>query len=971
MIRLSLLLLAVGLAMPARALPAGLAPGADAARRGAIAGTVRDAATGETLPGATVRVDGTALGDATDVDGSYRIARVESGPQTLVVTYVGYREQRIEVVVPDGGTLELDIELELDVVEGDEVTVSAQAEGQVAAINQQIGSNQIVSVVSAARIRELPDANAAESVGRLPGISIQRDAGEGQNVVIRGLSPKYNNVTVNGVALPSTSFSSRATDLSSISSEMLAGVEVYKSLTPDQDADAIGGSVNFRLQGAPEGFRTQALVQGGYNGINGSFGQYKGNVSASNRFLGNRLGVFAQGNVERRDRSSERVTASYLNQQSSENPDDLTILVEDVDLRDRNETRDRYGASLMLDYRLPMGTVQWTNFVNRLDRRYISRDNTYSPIEATVTYDINDVQLQTDIFSSALSGDFNLGDVAQLDVTLNAASSEIETPYDSRVRFRENSAFDQEALNRREGPGPIQSAAIANVDNTFFERIDFAREAGRERDLGAQANLKAPFSFGTWLSGYLKTGGKYRSKTRENDNDQSYLFTFFGGENGGLDELVALFPDAERSAGGQIGLRSFLDPDNSGRAILDGAYSVSSTPVLDQTRFAVEQLRETMRRAVWGDFKDFTADEAVSAGYVMAELNFGPRVMLLPGIRYEHTNTSYDAFFGRVPQVDTPEEAASVVLRDTSSVQRYGNWFPMAQLRVRPTDWFDVRLAYTETQSRPDFEDTSPQLRIRDAGSGLIDKGNPGLRPALAQNVDAYVSFYGTRIGLFSVGGFYKRIEGVIYDADVRLQDEATTLAEGYTEEFVGYRVLEPRNLDSPTTVRGVEVDWQANLLWLPGPLSGIVFNANVSRIFSDTEIQRVRAETVAEPPLFIPRTTFTAVRQEVALLDQPDWIANMAVGYERGPFSGRVSVLYQEGNLTRYGSTDRNLEIFDTYVRWDAQASYRLRPELSLFAQLDNLTNRPDLAFQSTGRFTGEEEIYGRSINIGLRFRP
>jgi TonB-dependent receptor len=352
----------------------------------------------------------------------------------------------------------------------------------------------------------------------------------------------------------------------------------------------------------------------------------------------------------------------------------------------------------------------------------------------------------------------------------------------------------------------------------------------------------------------------------------------------------------------------------------------------------------------------------------MAELNFGPRVMLLPGVRYEHTNTSYDAFFGRVPQVDTPEDAASVVLRDTSSVQSYGNWFPMAQLRIRPTDWFDVRLAYTETQSRPDFDDTSPQLRIRDAGSGQIDKGNPGLRPALAQNVDAYLSFYSSRIGLFSIGGFYKRIESVIYNADVRLQDLETTLAEGYGEEFVGYRLLEPRNLETPTEVRGIEVDWQSNFLWLPGALNGLVINANVSRIFSETEIQRVRSETIFDP---FPIVVFEEVRQEVALLDQPDWIANLAVGYDRGPFSGRVSVLYQEGNITGYGSTDRNIEFFDTYVRWDAQASYRLQDAVSLFAQLNNLTNRPDLSLQSTGLFTGEEELYGRSFSVGLRFRP
>jgi len=952
------------------ALLLGLALPASAALPAVLTGTVTDAATGDPLIGATVRIDGTGLGAATDIDGAYRLTRVPSGPQVVVVSYIGYREQRVEVDVPEGGTHELDVALELDVIRGEGVEITAQAEGQVAAINQQIRSNQIVSVVSAARLQELPDANAAESVGRLPGISIQRDAGEGQNVVIRGLSPKYNNVTVNGVKLPSTNFDTRATDISMVSSEMLAGVEVYKSITPDQDADAIGGSVNFSLQGAPDGFRTRALAQTGYNGLTGSFGDYKGNLSASNRFLDGRLGVFAQGNLERVDRSSERITADYLNQATSGDETVNALLVDEVDVRNRAEARDRYGASLMLDYRLPMGMVQWTNFVNRLDRAYVSRDNTYNPSESGVTYDVRDAQLQTDVFSSALSGEFNLGALAVLDLTANVSSSRIDTPYDSRARFRENSAFDSEALVRDEGPQVVPQYAVGNVDNTFFERLDFSQQVGSERDLGLQGNLRVPFAAGSWFSGYVKTGAKYRAKRRENDNTQRYIHLYYGGINGGLDELRELFPDAESSAGGQVGLRSFLDEENSGAEILGGDFLVSSTPDLELARTAQAAFQDSMRQAVWGDFRDFTADEDVTAGYVMTELNFGPRIMLLPGVRYERTSTYYNAFFGRVPQLDTDIEADQVVLRDTTSEQSYGDWFPMVQLRVRPTDWFDVRLAYTRTQSRPDFDDTSPQVRISDT-SQLITKGSPGLRPAQATNLDAYLSFYSNRIGLFSVGAFYKRIEGVIYDADVRLQDQETADANNFSE-YVGYRVLEPRNLDTPTTVRGIEVDWQANFLWLPGPLSGVVFNANVSRIFSDTEVERVRATTeVGPPPFYIPTVTYSTVRQEVQLLDQPDWVANVSLGYDRGPFSGRVSVLYQEGNLTGYGSNDRTLSYFDTYVRWDAQASYRVVPALSLFAQLNNLTDRPDIALQSTGRFLSEEESYGRSFNVGLRFRP
>ena len=106
---------------------------------------------------------------------------------------------------------------------GQEVVVTAQLRGQRAAINQQLTSNRIVNVVSKDRIQELPDNNAAESISRLPGISIERDAGEGSKVVIRGLAPTYNAITVNGQKIPATDPQNRSVDLSMISSDILCG----------------------------------------------------------------------------------------------------------------------------------------------------------------------------------------------------------------------------------------------------------------------------------------------------------------------------------------------------------------------------------------------------------------------------------------------------------------------------------------------------------------------------------------------------------------------------------------------------------------------------------------------------------------------------------------------------------------------------------------------------------------------------
>ncbi len=141
---------------------------------GTISGTVTDAKTGEALWSANVLLKGTGLGAPSDSKGAYTIANVPPGTYTLRVSYIGYRESEVGVRVDRGSLLTQDFKLEPVGIVGAEVVVTAQASGQNAAINQQLASKNIVNVVSSARIKELPDANAAESIGRLPGVFLVR-----------------------------------------------------------------------------------------------------------------------------------------------------------------------------------------------------------------------------------------------------------------------------------------------------------------------------------------------------------------------------------------------------------------------------------------------------------------------------------------------------------------------------------------------------------------------------------------------------------------------------------------------------------------------------------------------------------------------------------------------------------------------------------------------------------------------------
>ena len=206
----------------------GLANAASQDINGIIYGKVTDGTTGEALAFASLSIVGTTLGTSTDLDGLYEIS-LAPGTYTIRASYIGFGDSEREITVADNERIEINFELSAG-TQLDEVVVSVQAKGQMAAVRGQLSSNKIVNVISSEKMQELPDANAAESIGRLPGISLQRSSGEANAVIIRGVAPAQNNVTIGGVKMASTNASDRSADLGLIQGEMLSGVEVSKTL---------------------------------------------------------------------------------------------------------------------------------------------------------------------------------------------------------------------------------------------------------------------------------------------------------------------------------------------------------------------------------------------------------------------------------------------------------------------------------------------------------------------------------------------------------------------------------------------------------------------------------------------------------------------------------------------------------------------------------------------------------------------
>ncbi len=250
-----------------------------------VTGIVMDSKTKDLLVGTTIMIKESKQGTVSDVNGNYTIQGVLAGNVTLSISYMGYKPQEIPLVLKKGESRNLNIQLEDLSLEMGEVVVTGQARGQQAAIKQQLNASGIVNVISSEKLQELPDANVAEAIGRLPGLMTQREGGEGQKIVIRGLEPKYNTVSINGMIAPSTDPNDRSTDLNMVASEIIGGVEVMKAITADKDADGLGGTINIILKDAPEGFKASASLQGGYHKQIKNIGDVKGSIYLSNRFF--------------------------------------------------------------------------------------------------------------------------------------------------------------------------------------------------------------------------------------------------------------------------------------------------------------------------------------------------------------------------------------------------------------------------------------------------------------------------------------------------------------------------------------------------------------------------------------------------------------------------------------------------------------------------------------------------------------
>ncbi len=989
--------------------------------RGTFQGLVLDSLTSSPLAGANIFLTGTGLGASADLDGHFRITNIPAGTYSVRISYIGYSTLTLELSFGEDETLNMNIMLLPQEVQGKEVVVTAQMKGQLAAINQQVSASTIVNVVSEEKIQELPDANAAESIGRLPGISIIRSGGEASKVVLRGLSSKFSNITVDGVTIPGTDSTSRDIDLSMIPQGSLAGVELYKALLPDQDGDAIAGTINLVTRKAPSERLLRFDLKGDYNRLMNSANQYDISGRYGERFFNDLLGVQLQGNLESKIRSKENTDTQYGDFDNPNLPmyDPTSHFRNDYKINQftvafTNETRRRSGGQVIFDLNTPdSGLVKLSGLYNGTQREIVINSRIYPAGASGATWDYiyRYTKVGINTANASIQGK-NFLSGFELDWNASYAHSKVDNPFDYEMDFTETpgvlpgqsipSGRDHPELNIIPYAANDYSAAACS-SAVYYQQQNF------ERERVASLNVARKYVLSGGLSGELKGGGKYKERSRRMDrselDDNSYLHGFYSTNVDGstINLTGTRFEDyyLHRTVVSPS-LSDFINQPAATRDLL-GLYKMS--PIIDKG--AMKQWYDLNRDGVSGASLEYNANgqatldqygvtEAVSAAFLMNTLNIGRAITFMAGIRVEKEANDYDARFspGGLQTIGIVVSAPAGIV-DTTTTYGETVWLPNAQLILRPTDFLTFRLAAYRALARPDYNLRLPQFILGTFTPTRLTLGNPNLRDTKAWNFEINTQIYGNRVGLVSVSVFYKKIDDMYHqmlNANISRSFDSLLTAVGVTwqdaEPFqsllarsTSYSLTVPYNSTRPTYVWGLEFEHQMNLGFLPGYLSNISLSYNLSITRSETYVilTETRADSVWQvnphtgegrwvlgPPYNVP---VEAKRQSE---NQPTLYGNAAIGYDIGGFSARLSVFYQSQYVQQYSPDGVNDIRVDSFTKWDIALRQQLSRMFSLYLNINNITNVKETTSRANTvmgwNIVRAAEFYGTTANFGLR---
>src|SRR5262245_13282398 len=468
-------------------------------RPGVIEGRVLDAETGDPLPGAKIVVTGSASEASTDRDGRF-LMTAPAGLQSIVVTYLGRQDQIVETTVVSGATQRVEVKLAIASY-AETVVVEAPTlilESQERALNQQRTAPNITNVASADQIGSFPDRNAAETTQRIPGISITKDQGEGRYVNVRGTEPRLNSMMIDGERIPSPDPLIRQVSVDVVPSELLQAIEVSKALTPDQDGDSIGGSVNLVMKQAPEKFKLFGSVGGGYNQLLSDWGQSNLSVTTGRRFHGGTNGLIVSASGSETTRGNMDTEVVYT----------PTLTLNELNPRWYQVNRKRAGFTAAFDDRQGNdGSLTVRAVFNRFIDDHENRQRVrWAVANRRVDRELRDRTHIERIMSLGLTGNRIFDGRTTLDYLVLGAYSDQTDPLTTTTTFRQTGVnYAPNVTPTSIDPNNVQANPLnENVAASNFNSQLLAVNFAKDRDLVGALNLRTPLSTSSNATSILK-----------------------------------------------------------------------------------------------------------------------------------------------------------------------------------------------------------------------------------------------------------------------------------------------------------------------------------------------------------------------------------------------------------------------------------------------------------------------------------
>jgi TonB-dependent receptor len=921
----------------------------DQGGRGAISGHVSDAA-GGVLQGATIRVQPGDVSAVADGQGQFTITGLATGSYTVTVTYAGFSPFSQTVNLSSGQAIAIDAILQL-APSNSQVEVHADLQGEAEEVQVQRTSDNIVNVIAADVITSLPNANIADAVGRLPGVTLERDEGEGKYVQIRGTEPRLTNVTIDGINVPSPEVAVRQVKLDVIPADLVESVVLNKTLSADQDGDAIGGTVDLKLKNAGD---QPTLILSGIGGITPILGdRYVGQSTATvgQRFgEGKRFGVLLGFTYDYNGRGIDDIEPGI-------DPGYATPTYDSLDLREYRYQRTRWGLAGGADYRLNSDSDVYLHYLYSDFKDYGNK----------WVYTLNDDVCEP---GSCGGGPIITPDSPKFTTSQRTPDQSIGSISGGGKHVFSNSwlAWDLSVSNGRElqaagNPGvtfkysgsatcQFEPAATANpykpqwnpactapgspiFDPTQYFMSEFDTSTGPTDEVSLQGSA----SFGKnykWGShdGTLEFGAKIR-----NSHDYQNAVSPVWDPNGTF--LMSEF------------LSGFRNPN-----YYEGSYSIGPVTsfgklndfFIDNPGDFTEDVSDTH---LGSDSANYNLTERVTAGFIMNTIRFG-RFRLQTGLRLEATQLEILGF-----NVTNDVNGNWTGTTPVRTSQWYIDPLPSAQLRYELTPDSDIRAVYGRGLSRPNPYDLVPYSTVdQSTNPYTIALGNPKLQAEHANDFDILYEHYLKPYGVIQGGFFYKQlVDPIYYTTSLDTTSALCPTSQGTcpTSTIIN---------GSNAHVGGVELAYLQNFTSLPSLFGGLGIAANYTYTYS-------RAQG-------LPGRTDTPALQRQA----PNSF-NIGPSYDYRRFSAHVGLTYNGAMIYQYQyspATDpSNLGVKgpagDIYLyphfQLDAQATMLLTHGLTLLVSGENINNEVFGFYNGSPIYVDQREYYRPTISVGFRWTP